>query len=109
MSKGITVTRGSGNVYKDAGFPDADVMAVKAEMVMAIAGILKDRRLTQKAAASRMGISQPDVSRLLRGHFEGFSFDRLLGFLQALGSDVEIKVKRSQDQHEGRMSLLVAS
>ena len=59
-----------------------------------------------------MGIKQPDVSNLLRGRFDGFSFERLLGFVRSLDSDVEIKVKRPTNEknpdHEGRMSLLVA-
>jgi len=59
-----------------------------------------------------MGIKQPDVSDLLRGRFDGFSFERLLGFVRSLGSDVEIKVKRPTNEknpdHEGRMSLVVA-
>jgi len=32
-------------------------------------------------------VSQPDVSNLLRGRFEGFSLERLLGFVRALGRD----------------------
>jgi hypothetical protein len=53
-----------------------------------------------------MGISEPDVSNLLRGRFDGFSLERLLGFVRALGSDVEIKVKRRRDDEhrEGRLS-----
>ncbi|WP_424631667.1 XRE family transcriptional regulator [Bradyrhizobium sp. SYSU BS000235] len=38
-------------------------------------------------------MKQPDVSKLLRGRFEGFSLERLLCFVRALGSDVEIKIK----------------
>ena len=38
--------------------------------------------LTQQVAAKKMGISQPDVSNLLRGRFEGFSLERLLGFVR---------------------------
>ncbi len=42
------------------------------------------------------------------GRFEGFSLERLLGFVRALGSDVEIKVKRRRDDEhgEGRLSLM---
>jgi helix-turn-helix protein len=50
------------------------------------------------------------VSNLLRGRFEGFSLERLLGFVRALGADVEIKVKRRREREhgEGRLSLMVA-
>jgi len=32
----------------------------------------------------------------------------LLGFVRALGNDVEIKVKATNNKHEGRMSLMMA-
>jgi transcriptional regulator with XRE-family HTH domain len=72
--------------------------------------MIEQAGLTQQAAAEKMGVSQPDVSNLLRGRFEGFSLERLLGFVRALGSDVEIKVKRRRDREhgEGRLSLMVA-
>jgi predicted XRE-type DNA-binding protein len=108
--KQTTVTRGGGNIFADLGLPDADEHMLKARLVLLIGTRIKQLGLTQQAAAKRMGIAQPDVSDILRGRFEGFSFERLLGFVRALGSDVEIKVKRpSNDQdHEGRMSLMTA-
>ena len=50
---------------------------------------------------------QPDVSKILRGRFEGFSLERLLYFVRALGSDIEIKVRPTKTKHEGR--ILVAA
>ena len=40
------------------------------------------------------GISQPALSRLLRGHFRDMSADRLIRALVRLGSEVEIGVSR---------------
>ena len=40
-----------------------------------------------------MGIDQPKVSAMLRGQFRGYSVERLMRFLVALGQDVEIVVK----------------
>jgi predicted XRE-type DNA-binding protein len=103
------VTRGGNNIFADLGLPDADNHMLRARLVLLIGKRIEQLGLTQQAAAKRMGIAQPDVSNILRGRFEDFSFERLLGFVRALGSDVEIKVKRpSSDQdHEGRMSLTV--
>ncbi|HVT56103.1 MAG TPA: helix-turn-helix transcriptional regulator, partial [Xanthobacteraceae bacterium] len=68
---------------------------------------IEERRLSQTEAAKLMGIAQPDVSKLLRGKFDGFSLERLLEFVRALGSDVEIKIKSPARQgREGRMSLM---
>lgn len=87
------IVKGSGNVFADLGFPDADTHALKAELVRRIAGLIKDEDLTQAEAADRMGISQPDVSKMLKGQFRPFSVERLMRFLTALGQDVEIAVK----------------
>ena len=85
---------GSGNVFADVGLPDAELHLLKAEIVNRIDDIPKERRLTQAAAARIMGISQPDVSKMLRGLFRGFSLERLLALLAALGQDVTIDVRR---------------
>jgi predicted XRE-type DNA-binding protein len=56
-------------------------------------GILQERKLTQRAAASLLGVDQPKVSALLRGRLEGFSCDRLFRFLNALDRDIEIVIR----------------
>jgi len=61
--------------------------------VIRIDRIIRQRKLTQAAAAELMGIDQPKVSALLAGQFRGFSVERLMRFLVALGHDVEIVVK----------------
>jgi len=105
--------RGSGNIFADLGLANADEHMLKARIVMFIGQRIEQLGLTQQAAAKRMGVSQPDVSDILRGRFEGFSLERLLGFVRALGSDVEIRLKQPANEgtnkkHEGRMSLMMA-
>jgi predicted XRE-type DNA-binding protein len=87
------ITKSSGNVYADLGIRGADEHALKAELVRQIASVMEDQQLTQTAAARRLGIEQPDVSKMLRGHFRQFSVERLMRFLVALGQDVEIVVR----------------
>jgi predicted XRE-type DNA-binding protein len=87
------VTKSSGNVYADLGVKSAEERAIKAELVHQIAAVLKEERLTQTETASRLGIAQPDVSRMLSGHFRQFSVERLMRFLVALGQDVKIVVR----------------
>jgi predicted XRE-type DNA-binding protein len=87
------ITKSSGNVYADLGLENAEEHALKAELVRQIAAVMKDQALTQTAAAQRLGIEQPDVSKLLKGHFRQFSVERLMRFLVALGRDVEIVVR----------------
>ena len=84
---------GSGNVFKDLGMPNAEEHLIKAQLVYKIDAILKDRKLKQVEAGKLFGISQPDVSKMLRGEFRQFSVERLLRFLVALNQDIEIVVR----------------
>ena len=59
-----TITRGSGNVFADLGYPDADERQTKLRLAHAINGVIARRRLTQAAAAERLGVNQPKVSAL---------------------------------------------
>jgi predicted XRE-type DNA-binding protein len=103
-----SITIGSGNIFADLGLPNADDRLLKARIALAISNIIGDQHLSQSAAAERIGIAQPDVSRLLKGRLSGFSLERLLGFARALGSDIEIKIKRPHSDREGHMRLMVA-
>ena len=87
------ITKSSGNVYADLGIKNPEEHTLKAELVRRIAAVMKEQDLTQTAAARHLGIEQPDVSKLLKGHFRQFSVERLMRFLVALGQDVEIIVR----------------
>ena len=100
------VAKSRGNVFADLGFADAETHALKAEMVRRVADLIKQQRLTQKAAAERMGVPQPDVSKMLKGQFRPFSVERLMRFLNDLGQDVEITLKKPV-RKKGRGSVTV--
>ena len=101
----VKIERGSGNVFADLGLPDADAHLLKAELVARIDKIIRQRGLKQVDAAKLLGLSQPDVSRLLRGSFEEFSMERLLRLLTALGRDVDIVIRESRSERRGRLSV----
>ncbi len=88
-----TVVRGTGNVFADLGYADADTHLLKAGLVSRIQDVISDHKLTQTEAAKRMGVSQPDVSRLLKGQFREISVERLMRMLTKLGCDVDIVVR----------------
>ena len=97
---------GSGNVFADAGLPDAEVHLLKAQLVSRLDDILRERGLTQSAAARLLGVAQPDLSNVLRGRFRGYSVERLLRFLTALDQDVTIEVRpKPADRPRGRLSV----
>jgi predicted XRE-type DNA-binding protein len=85
--------RGSGNVYKDLDFPDAEEMQAKAILVSRIMSIIKQKKWTQKEAAEVLGITQPKISLLSRGRFSGFSIGKLINLLSKLHQDIEIIIK----------------
>jgi|SRR5271154_7142826 len=89
----IHVTKGSGNVFRDLGLPDADLLQAKADLVHQISVLIEKRGLTQIQAARVLKVTQPKISALLRGRLEGFSMDRLVRFLNALDQDVKISVR----------------
>ena len=94
MSEEIKVQESSGNVFADLNLPRSEEMLFKAELVRQITQIINNRHLTQAEAADLLGIDQPKVSALMRGKLTGFSTERCFRFLNALGCDVEIVVKR---------------
>ena len=63
------VERGSGNVFAALGLADADAHIVKAELIARIDATVRQRGITQTEVGRLLGLSQPDVSRLLRGDF----------------------------------------
>ena len=106
---GISIEEGSGNVYRDLGYPDSESMLVKAQLVAKIAEIIQKRALTQVRAAEILGLTQPKISALLKGRFRGFSEHRLLECLTRLGRDVHIVVTPTpRRRSSGRLTLSVA-
>jgi predicted XRE-type DNA-binding protein len=98
----------SGNVFADLGLPDAEELDTKARLGAAICRVVARRRLTQIEVASILGIKQPKVSALLHYKLEGFSVERLMIFLIALGHDVEIVVKSKPRARQGRIAVIAA-
>ena len=104
-TKTMKIERGSGNVFADLGHPDAEARLLKANLVTRIDKIIRQRGLKQVEAAKLLGLSQPDISRLLRGSFREYSVERLLRLLTALGRDVEIVIRKPRSHRPGRLSI----
>lgn len=105
---------GSENVFADLGFPEKEAaeLKVKAQLTLQIYHRIKEIGLTQARAAERLGLSQPDVSKLMAGRHTGYSVDRLLSLLNALDVDVDIVIRprlRRRPTHRGVVRVLEAS
>lgn len=87
------ITPGSGNIFADLGLPGADERNTKGLLASRIYGKVQEKAWTQVQAAQHLGISQPDVSRLLRGLLADFSIERLLCILAKLDYRVSIRLE----------------
>ena len=92
-AKARNISRGSGNVFADLSFPDAEERQTKLRLAYALNTILDEQHLAQAAAAARLGLNQPKVSALRNYKLEGFSVERLMRLLNALDQDVEIVIR----------------
>src|SRR3954463_8052254 len=87
------VTRGTRNVFADLGFTDATSRQAKVRLAYAVNQMLENRKLTETAAARLLGLTQPKVSALKNYKLAGFSIERLITLLTAVGDDVEIVIR----------------
>src|SRR5262245_22225345 len=107
MARKIQVESGSDNIFADLGLPDAETHLLKAQIVSEIYRLTRRRKLTQAQAGKRLGISQPEVSRMFRGNFREYSVDRLMEFLTRFDRDVEIVVKpHKKTGRQGRITFI---
>ncbi len=99
------VYEGDPNIFAEIGVPEPEAHLLKAKLVLEIMRLVRKRGLTQVRAGELMGVSQPEVSRLFRGHFRDYSVERLLSFLTAFDQDVEIVVRpREADSGKGQIT-----
>jgi predicted XRE-type DNA-binding protein len=108
------VIPGGENVFADLGFPEKEAaeLKVKAELTLRIYQRIRALALTQARAAGRLGLTQPDVSKLMAGRHAGFSVERLLSLLDALEVDIDIVVRpkpRGRHTRRGVVRVLEAS
>ncbi len=95
------VTRGTGNVFADLGFPDAAERQVRLRLAYALNQVLEARKLSQAAAAEALGVTQPSLSALRQYTLAGFSLERLMNLLTAVDFDVEIVIRTKPRSRKG--------
>jgi len=94
------VEPGSGNVFADLSFRDAEERLLKAKLATKIAQLIEKKGWTQVQTAERTGLDQPKVSHLLRGRLSDFSADRLFAILNRLGHSVEVRISAKERKPE---------
>ena len=81
----VEVVRSSHNVFIDLKLPKAAKLKIKTGLVIEIRKAVRSLGLTQQAAAKRMKMPQPKVSRMMRGDFTNLSERKLMDCLNRLG------------------------
>lgn len=89
-----------------AGEPDAEEKFLKMQLAITIKREIEARGFKQREVAARAGLTQSDVSQIIRGKLKGFSEARLIEVLAALGNDVEIRYRHRADDSAGKVSLV---
>lgn len=101
MTSDPATTRSSDNVFADLGLADAEDLMTKTNLALQIRSAIERLGLTRAEAAKRLGLDQPKISAIVNDRLDGFSADRHLRFLSALGCDVEIKVSAPHPETRG--------
>ena len=92
MSDDMDIIRGSSNVCRDLGHPDADREQLRALLAAKIIVVLDERKLTVRAAHEAAGVTATDFSRIRNANLGRFTIDRLMTILSSPGQDVEVSV-----------------
>ena len=92
MNEDIEIVRGSGNVFRDFGHPNADVEQTKTILAARIIGVLDDRDLSTWKAEVVTGVNHSEFARIRRVKLDRFNIDRLITILNRLNQRVEFDV-----------------
>jgi len=92
MNDDMELVRGSGNVFRDFGYPDAELRQAKALLAAEIIKVLDGQGLSTRQAEALTGIAHAEFSRIRNARLERFTFDRMLTMLDKLGQHVELSV-----------------
>jgi len=86
----LEVIKGTGNVYKDFNYPDAEVRQLKAKVAAEIINLLDHRELSVRQTAKETGFQAADFSRVRNADLKRFTLDRLARMLESLNPKVRL-------------------
>ncbi len=97
MNAPLKITKGSGNVFRDLGFPEGEAqnLLLRTDLMIKIEQLIKKSGLIQSEAAKVLGITQPRINDLLKGRIEKFSLDALVKMVARAGMEVKMTVKKT--------------
>ena len=96
----IAFEEGSGNIFRDLGFPEDEAVSMQArgQLAIEIRKIIEAEGWSQREAAKKMGIAQPRVAEVMKMRIENFSIDTLIKYLGKLDRKVSLVVEQSSGE-----------
>jgi len=94
MSKDdFELVHGSGNVFRDFGDPDAEILQLKAILAGTIIDVLDAQNISVRRAHELTGFAAADFSRVRQAKLQRFTLDRLISMLGKLDQDLEVSIE----------------
>ena len=95
---------GSGNIFADIGFDNAEEMLLKSELVRQVNRTIKDRNLNSTQVKKTLSLDEKMLSNLAQGRLTELTIENLFRYLNILGRDLEIVLKpRSASSSKGKL------
>jgi predicted XRE-type DNA-binding protein len=96
-----TITMTSSAVFGDFGLAEDEERQTKTKLARLLRRAMERQNLNQTEAGKILGLDQLSVSQLVRGKVDGYSTERLISYLTALGCNVHISVTVGDLGHKG--------
>ena len=93
MKEKLELVRGSGNVFRDFGDPNADLEQARAILAAKIIRVLDRHKLSTREAQKLTGVAASEFSRIRNVKLDRFTIDRMITILGKLGQDVRLTVR----------------
>ena len=100
----LKMTRSTGNVFRDLGFPpdEAEHLRIRSDLLIQLQKAITAQGLKQAEAAELLDVTQPRVSDLMRGRLDLFSVDTLIDMLARFG--IRVRVVFSSSKRSARVA-----
>ena len=88
------LTRSSGNIFENLGFPskEAEYLKIRSSLMIHLRKTIEAKGMKQAEAAKLLGVTQPRVSDIYKGKIHLFSIDTLVDMLAHAGVHIKLVV-----------------
>ena len=92
----MKIIKGSGNVFRDFGNPNADIELIKANLAAKIIRVLDERGLSVRKAGKLADVQYADISRVRNADLDKFSVEWLMKLFKNLEPSVSFEITFSE-------------